>query len=308
MSELSYRVPNGVGVAIIAPGGYAEDDAAYERGIARLEAMGCRVKSYYDPAAKFQRFGGTDKTRAAQICEAFRDPDVRIVMALRGGYGCSRLLDKIDYDAIASSGKLFVGHSDLTALQLVLLAKTGAPSFSGPMIHPDFTRDEISAFTMHHFWQCIADSSHAISVQAVGNPVVDVSGKLWGGNLSMIAHMLGTGYFPEIEGGILCLEDISEHPYRIERMMIQLLHAGVLQKQGAIVLGDFSGYKLNEYDNGYDFDAMVSYLRSNLKVPVLTGLPLGHIRDKITLAIGCNANLVSTQAGFELSMNGHPSL
>jgi len=308
MSELSYRVPNGIGVAIIAPGGYAEDQVAYEHGIARLEAMGCRVKSYYDPAAKFQRFGGTDEARAAQIHAAFRDPDVKIVMALRGGYGCSRLLNMIDYDALAASGKMFVGHSDLTALQLALLAKTGAPSFSGPMICPDFTRDEISGFTTYHFWQCVANPSHKISVQAAGNPVVDVSGKMWGGNLSMLAHLLGTEYFPSVEGGILCLEDISEHPYRVERMMIELIHAGVLEKQRAVVLGDFSGYKLNDYDNGYDFDSMVGYLRSSLKVPVLTGLPLGHIRDKVTLAVGCNAKLASRSDGFDLSMSGHPTL
>lgn len=301
-NKLAYTVPSGLGIAIVAPGGYAEDQAAFERGIARLEALGCRIKNYYDPATKFQRFGGTDEARAAQIAAAVSDPDVQIIMALRGGYGTSRLLQMLDYDAIAASGKLLVGHSDLTALQLALLAKTGAVSFSGPMICPDFMREEISEFTMRHFWQCVAQRMHAVSVQVAGNPAADVSGKLWGGNLAMLTHLLGSEYFPEVEGGILCLEDISEHPYRVERMMIQLLHAGVLQKQGAIVFGDFSGYALNDYDNGYDFDAMVAYLRSQLKVPILTGLPLGHIRDKVTLAVGSNAHLVSDATGFELLM------
>jgi muramoyltetrapeptide carboxypeptidase len=113
---------------------------------------------------------------------------------------------------------------------------------------------------------------------------------------------------PQIEGGILFLEDINEHPYRVERMLLQLLHAGVLARQQAVLLGDFSNYRLSDYDNGYDFDTMLAYLRQRLPAPVLTGLPFGHIRDKATLAVGCRAELVSDATGFRLGMKAYPYL
>lgn len=300
--------PAGIGVAVVAPGGYARDQQAVEGALARLSAQGCLVRNYYDPLQKHQRFGGTDAARVAQLHAAARDPDVQVVLALRGGYGMTRLLPAIDFGLLAASGKLFVGHSDFTALQMGLLAQTGAISFAGPMICDDFTREDGSDFTMRSFWQCLSHPSCTVTGLAPGNPQVELAGTLWGGNLSMLVHLLGTPYFPRIEGGILFVEDINEHPYRIERMLLQLLHAGVLARQAALVLGDFSGYRLNEYDNGYDFAAMLEYLRRELPLPVLTGLPFGHVRDKATLAVGCQARLTSDTQGFRLDMRAYPTL
>ena len=295
-----------IGVAIVAPGGYAPDESMLARAFGRLQAHGCRVRSYYDPAVKHQRFGGTDDVRAAQLHAAACDPDVQIVLALRGGYGMTRLLPKLDLKMLAASGKLFVGHSDFTALQMALLAHSGAPSFAGPMICDDFTRDQISDFTMRHFWQCVSNSSHTVTATSQGNPVVDASGTLWGGNLTMLTHLVGTPYFPQIDGGILFIEDVNEHPYRVERMLLQLLNAGVLARQKALLFGEFSSFRLSDYDNGYDFNAMLAYIRTQLSIPVLTGLPFGHIQDKVTLAVGCNAQLVSDASSFELCMTAYP--
>jgi muramoyltetrapeptide carboxypeptidase len=294
------------GVAIVAPGGYAPDEAVLARAFERLQAQGCRVRSYYDPAAKHQRFGGTDDMRAAQLHAAACDPDIQIVLALRGGYGMTRLLPMLDLKLLAASGKLFVGHSDFTALQMALLAHSRAPSFAGPMICDDFTRAQVSDFAMRHFWQCLIDPAYTIAASAPGNPIVDVSGMLWGGNLTMLTHLLGTPYFPQIDGGILFIEDINEHPYRVERMLLQLLHAGVLARQKAVLFGDFSSYRLSDYDNGYDFNAMLDHIRAQLSIPVLTGLPFGHIQDKVTLPVGCSAQLVSDANSFELRMTAYP--
>jgi len=279
-----------------------------QRAVEGLQKKGCHVRNYYDPSAKYQRFGAPDAERLAQLHAAAQDPDVQIVLALRGGYGMSRLLPFIDYRLLADSGKLFVGHSDFTALQLALLAKTGMPTFAGPMICDDFTREDTSAYTMKQFWQCVSNGTHSVEATVAANPEIQASGRLWGGNLAMVTHLLGTPYFPEIEGGILFFEDISEHPYRVERMLLQLLHAGVLARQQAILLGDFSGYRLSAYDNGYDFEAMLVYLRAQLSVPVLTGLPFGHIRDKATLVVGCHADLNSGGDGFTLQMRAYPAL
>jgi muramoyltetrapeptide carboxypeptidase len=153
----------------------------------------------------------------------------------------------------------------------------------------------------------VSGPTHTIRFGAEGNPAIDVSGVLWGGNLTMLTHLVGTSYLPRIEGGILFIEDVNEHPYRIERMLLQLFYAGMLN-QKAIVLGDFSSYRLSEYDNGYDFDAMLDYLRARLGVPVLHGLPFGHTRDKATLAVGCQARLQSDGKVASLIMSGYPAL
>lgn len=304
---------SGTTVAIVAASGYAADPLAIGRATARLEEQGCEVRNFYDAQAKFQRFGGTDDARIAQLHRAAADPDIDIVFALRGGYGLSRLLPRLDLGALSASGKLFVGHSDFTALQMAMLAHDGTISFAGPMICDDFSREETSGYTLGNFWECISSPSHAIALATAehaahaAQPEVDVSGILWGGNLTMLTHLVGTPYLPHIKGGILFIEDVNEHPYRVERMLLQLAHAGLLD-QKAIVLGDFSAYRLYDYDNGYDFDAMLAYLRTTLHLPILTGLPFGHIRDKATLAVGSHARLQSDGRSAVLTMSGYPGL
>jgi muramoyltetrapeptide carboxypeptidase len=296
-----------IGVAIVAPSGYAPDPCSYARGIERLRACGCKVHEYYDPARKHERFGGTDEDRLRQLHEAASDPQVQVVMALRGGYGMSRILPGLDLPLLAESGKLFVGHSDFTALHMALLGHGGTASFAGPMVCIDFSRDDPSEFTWDHFWRCIDGPSHTIAFEAEGNPEVDVSGVLWGGNLTMLTHLVGTPYLPRIDGGILFIEDVNEHPYRIERMLLQMEYAGLLD-QKAVVFGDFSSYTLNDYDNGYTFETMLAYLRARIGVPILSGLPFGHTRDKATLAVGSQARLKSDGRACSLVMTGYPAL
>ncbi|MGS0740297.1 muramoyltetrapeptide carboxypeptidase [Glaciimonas sp. GG7] len=297
-----------IGVALIAPSGYALDEQVLARGIIALQKQDCVVYNYYDAAEKYQRFGGTDAARVEQMYAAMHNPQVQIVMAVRGSYGMSRLLPLLDFQRIAASKKLFVGHSDFTAFQLALLAQTGFQSFAGPMLCGDFGGDALSQFTMTHFWHSLRQTEQTVEVAAEGNPDVNVSGTLWGGNLAMLNHLIGTPYLPHIEDGILFLEDIGEHPYRIERTLLQLQYAGILGRQQAIVLGNFSHYRLAEHDNGYDFNAMLAYLRAHIAVPILTGLPFGHMRDKVTLPVGSQAKLVSGAAGFQLMIKSALSL
>lgn len=294
-------------IAIVASSGYAADPEALNRAATRLRAQGHQVHDFCSAFEKYQRFAASDADRVRQLHDAARHPEVEIVIALRGGYGLSRLLPAIDFGLLADSGKYFVGHSDFTALHLGLLAKTDAISFAGPMICDDFSRPDISEFTESHFWQCL-NGSMSVEIAALDNPAVDVVGKLWGGNLSMITHLIGTPWMPAVEGGILFIEDVNEHPYRVERMLLQLLHAGVLTRQKAVILGDFSGYRLTEYDNGYDFDAMLAGLRDLLPVPLLQGLPFGHTRDKLTLPVGAVCRVRSDSTGLQLRLSGYPSL
>lgn len=309
MSETSRRTI----VAIVATGGYAPDQHAYRRAESLLQAQGCEVRHYEDFDRRYLRFAAPDAMRIGAVHDAARDPEVEIVLALRGGYGTTRLMQQLDFPMLAASGKHFVGHSDVTAMHLGLLA-SGGHAFAGPMICDDFTREDVSEFTMTNFWDCVRGPAHSV-VFSSGNaePLSSdspVEGTLWGGNLTMLVNLLGTPWFPHIKNGILFLEDINEHPFRVERMLLQLLHAGVLDSQRAILLGDFSGGRLTEYDNGYDFDAMLSLVRSRVKTPVITGLPFGHIRDKATMVLGSSAilSLDSGTGAVLLTMRDYPNL
>jgi muramoyltetrapeptide carboxypeptidase len=297
-----------LGIALVAPGGYAPEPEALARGIARLEAQGILVHNYYEHDKRHLRFAGADEARLAQLNAAAADPDVQLVIALRGAYGMSRLMPHIDFDRMADSGKIFVGFSDITAFHMGLYARRGAISYAGPMFAGDFGAAEPNDFTLGDFWRCLAGPTHTVSGQGAGNPALDVAGTVWGGNLAMIMTLIGTEHFPRIDGGILYLEDIAEHPYRVERMLLQLMQAGVLERQQAIVLGDFSGYRLSPADNGYDFDEMLAYLRATLPCPVLTGLEFGHIPRRVTIPFGAQGRLVSDEAEWRLTMSDYPTL
>lgn len=294
-------------VAIVAPSGYAADPLDHARADAQLQAQGCEVRHYDDPQARHQRFAATDSARLAGLHAAADDPEVDVIIALRGGYGVSRLMPDIDFKKLAASKKLIVGHSDFTALQMGLLCH-GGTSFAGPTICSDFALEDVSAITMRDFWRCLSGPSHGVRLAGSNTSDVDAQGILWGGNLAMLAHLVGSPWLPAVDGGILFLEDINEHPFRVERMLLQLLYAGVLEKQAAIVLGDFSGARTADYDNGYDFAAMLEFIGSRTTVPIVTGLPFGHMRDKVTLAVGSRATLRNDGGAVSLTMFDYPLL
>jgi muramoyltetrapeptide carboxypeptidase len=292
----------------VAPSGYARDEAGLARGLALLRSFGCRVHNYYDPERVFQRFGASDDQRLAQLYAAAANPDVDVVMALRGQYGLTRLLPRIDFPQLAESGKIFCGFSDFTALQMGLYAASGRQSYAGPMFYSDFAPAAPDAFTLGDFAACLAGPTHTVRGQGAGNPEVQATGTVWGGNLAMLLSLVGTPYFPRIDGGILFIEDVNEHPYRVERMLLQLMQAGVLGRQQALLLGDFSAYKLSPADNGYDFDAMLAYLRATLPIPVLTGLQFGHGSTRVTIPFGAAGQLRASGGAFELRLRDYPTL
>jgi muramoyltetrapeptide carboxypeptidase len=217
-----------------------------------------------------------------------------IAMASRGGYGLTRLLDAINWKLLskaADRGTRWVGYSDMTTLQMALLAHRGAPSWAGPMALDDFGRSDeaggVDEVTRDCFTEAMSGELEAVGFRTeAGFDGLGVKGLLWGGNLTMLVSLLGTRHMPAIQGGVLFLEDVNEHPYRIERHLLHLLQAGVLARQKAVVLGAFSAFKPSPLDRGYNLKAVVAHLRGVLKVPVLTGLPFGHVHPKVTLPVG----------------------
>ncbi|EHR1446167.1 muramoyltetrapeptide carboxypeptidase [Salmonella enterica] len=297
---------------LIAPSGYCINQQAALRGVQRLTDAGHQVENDEVIRRRFQRFAGTDAERLADVnsLASLTSPDT-IVMPVRGGYGASRLLDRIDWQALASRQQrdplLICGHSDFTAIQAGLLAQANVITFSGPMLAANFGAETLNTFTEQHFWLALRKAKFTVEWQGDG-PQCDVQGTLWGGNLAMLISLIGTPWMPTIDKGILVLEDVNEHPFRVERMLLQLEYAGILNRQSAIVLGSFSGAAPNEYDAGYSLESVYAFLRSRLSVPLITGLDFGHEQRTVTLPIGANATLKNTRQGTQLTLSGHPTL
>lgn len=293
---------------LVAPSGAIRDDAGLARVRQFFQDRGMAVEIPDAVRTTAQRFAGEDDLRLAALHEAAVRNDVDVIVAARGGYGLSRLLERIDYDLLAGSGKIFVGHSDFTALSLALLAKKSYGTFAGPNAVFDFGAAEIDAYTIENFFATLRSPQSEIHIDASDCSPVDVSGTLWGGNLSLVASLVGTPYLPVVPGGILFLEDVAEHPYRVERMIYQLFHAGILQQQSALLLGDFSEYRLVPNDAGYDMESVVTHFRERLDIPVLTGLPFGHRRRKVTLPVGARCDLSATLTGYRLRLSGYRTI
>lgn len=297
---------------LIAPSGYCINQQAALRGVQRLTDAGHQVENDEVIRRRFQRFAGTDAERLADVnsLASLTSPDT-IVMPVRGGYGASRLLDRIDWQALASRQQsdplLICGHSDFTAIQAGLLAQANVITFSGPMLAANFGAETLNTFTEQHFWLALRKAQFTVEWQGDG-PQCDAQGTLWGGNLAMLISLIGTPWMPTIDKGILVLEDVNEHPFRVERMLLQLEYAGILNRQSAIVLGSFSGAAPNEYDAGYSLESVYAFLRSRLSVPLITGLDFGHEQRTVTLPIGANATLKNTRQGTQLTLSGHPTL
>ncbi|ECH9032161.1 muramoyltetrapeptide carboxypeptidase [Salmonella enterica subsp. enterica] len=297
---------------LIAPSGYCINQQAALRGVQRLTDAGHQVENDEVIRRRYQRFAGTDAERLADVNSlASLTPPDTIVMPVRGGYGASRLLDRIDWQALASRQQrdplLICGHSDFTAIQAGLLAQANVITFSGPMLAANFGAETLNTFTEQHFWLALRKAQFTVEWQGDG-PQCDVQGTLWGGNLAMLISLIGTPWMPTIDKGILVLEDVNEHPFRVERMLLQLEYAGILNRQSAIVLGSFSGAAPNEYDAGYSLESVYAFLRSRLSVPLITGLDFGHEQRTVTLPIGANATLKNTRQGTQLTLSGHPTL
>ncbi len=294
------RLANGYRIRVIAPSGAHLSLEQFDRARDWFEGRGHEIRCDV-PRTSWQRFSATDGERLAAIHAAAREGDIDVVMVVRGGYGLSRLLDRIDWKLIAQSahrGVHWVGYSDFTAFQLALLAAGGAHSIAGPSFSWDFGRPEPDAYTVASFEAALSNRPAEIGLTGANQQVLaqagELRGTLWGGTLTMVAGLVGTPYLPAIDGGLLFLEDVAEHPYRIERMLHQLHYGGVLARQRAIILGAFTEWRPSGHDNGYDFDAMVSYWRERIATPIVTGLPFGHVDQKASLELGRDYRLTGS--------------
>jgi len=292
-------------IYIYSPSSAVRDKAAFRRGVRRLQQLGHEVE--IDPSAldHHMRFAGDDATRLAAIGRAAAS-GADIALISRGGYGLTRLLPDLPYKAIARSierGTQWVGLSDFTALQLATLAKTGAITWAGPALGEDFgvagTPDDIMEACFDDLVQGHGEGAGwrlPVSDGKAFGPDYRLKidkAPLWGGNLSLLGSLVGTPWLPTIRKGVLFLEDVGEHPYRLERELTQLLHAGILDQQRAIFLGAFNKFTpVAGYDRGFSLASMVEWLRSKTRTPIFTGLPFGHVPTKVLLPVGAEVEVL----------------
>ena len=297
-------------IYVYSPSTAVRDKAAFRRGIKRLQSLGHEVEIDSAALAFSTRFAGDDATRVAAVHRAAASgADIAIIS--RGGYGLTRILPAINTKLIAKSierGTQWVGYSDFGALQCALHVQTGASTWCGPDVSGDWGSGLLGKAGAQTPPDDIMEACFDDLVQGIGEgagwrmaagdaaylkkPLNINEATLWGGNLCVLTALLGTPYLPQIDKGVLFFEDVGEHPYRIERNLTTWLMAGILQRQKAIVLGQFTGYKLvAAYEKGYKLQTVVDWLRTQTKVPVITALPFGHVPTKVCLPFGKKISL-----------------
>jgi muramoyltetrapeptide carboxypeptidase len=299
------RLYPGDTIGVIAPASPG-DSILNTAGIRWLEERGFRVQLGNSVDQTFGYLSGPDALRAADINAMFASPAIDGIICLRGGYGTMRLLELLDYNLIRSHPKVFIGYSDITALHTSIGQHTGLVTFHGPMVAPDMGK-ELSDYTWDYF-------SRAITTSAPLGPIINpphsfppvfitpglAQGCLTGGNLSLIVSTLGTPYEIDTQGKILCLEEVGEASYRVDRMLTQLLLAGKLQEAAGIVFAVCTDCGTEDDPPNFTLEEVLQDRLGRLNIPVLYHLYFGHTADKATIPFGVMAVLDDQANGLEI--------
>jgi muramoyltetrapeptide carboxypeptidase len=309
------RLNYGDTVGIVAPASAPPDPKAIDRSVNALERLGFKPKLAPNVHKRWGFLAGSDRERAADLMKMFTDREVNAIICMRGGYGTARLLSLLDYVKIRANPKIFIGYSDITSLHCAFLVKANLISFHGPMLNSDFIKDDFPEFTVQSFLRTLMEPTPAGGIRQGtkgegrreksqnrrnGSDVFilrsgKASGQLIGGNISLICTTLATPYQPRFRHRILFLEDLDEVPFRFDRMLTHLLNAGVLQQVSGIAIGtnkdcfDPKAIGFKEYRQTME-DVFKERL-APLGVPVVLGLPFGHVPSNATVPVGVRATL-----------------
>jgi len=292
------RLRPGDTVGLVCPASAPFEPSAIREGKMATEKLGFRVKIGRNVGKKYGYLGGTDQERATDLQEMFDDPEVKAIVALRGGYGCLRILELLDYEHIRSHPKILLGYSDITSLLLAVHQMTGLVTFHGPVALSTF-----SPYTVDLLQRVLMSAEPAGEIsEAPGSLPIDVNGlsrrvtgRLTGGNLTLITASLGTPYEVDTEGRLLFLEEVGEEPCDIDRHLTHLLLAGKLHAAAGIAIDRMQRCGPRDYQPAFpttlSVEEVISDRLAQLPVPVVFGLSLGHAADKPTLPLGIRATL-----------------
>ena len=304
------RLATGDTVGLIAPAGPSADDETVRFAIDLLRSFGFEVRPGRHVFARDGYLAGNDRGRADDVNAMFADDDIDAIFTLRGGYGTQRILPLLDYDLIAAKPKVFAGSSDITGILVAMHEKAGLVGFHGPAAggnYSDYALAEAQKVLWNPVSQTRIGAAPAIETRAghverrhrVTRYAAGVAeGRLIGGNLTLISTLMGTPFEPDFRDRILFFEDVSEAPYRVDRMLTQLWLAGKLQHAAGIVFGKFTE---TDYDgNTFSIEHVIRDRCEDLGIPVIGGLMIGHIADKTTVPMGIRARLDADAGTLEL--------
>lgn len=294
------RLSKGDTIMIVAPSGVVYEKLRLQLSIESLEAMGLKVKVAENTLGRYGYFPADDETRATELNQAFADPDVDAIIALRGGWGAARTLPYLDFDMIKSNPKALIGYSDITALLNSIYKLTGLITFHGPIAGSQWGK-----FTTEHFQDILFNGAaqHMVNPQDKGEYLTvrenriqtivpgQAEGRLVGGNLTVLTAVQGTPYFPDLAGNILMLEDVGENIYRVDRMLTQLALGGHLDACAGIVFGGMTDV---DTDGGFGDFALMDIMEQHcIKAgkPTFYGALFGHIDMNRTMPVGCNVRI-----------------
>lgn len=292
-------------IGVIAPASSPSDLTKIDKGVKYLESIGYRVEVGKNVGKTLGYLSGTDEERLDDLHTMFANKKIKAIICVRGGYGSPRLIEKINYNLIKNNPKIFVGYSDITALQLAFLRKSNLVTFAGPMVAVDFN-GEIDSYTEENFWCQLTSAKIIGKVNLPEKKEIrsvikgKASGQLVGGNLSLLTSLLGSEYFPKINKRILIIEEIEEAPYRIDRMLNQLKISNVFSGISGLILGKF--VDCEEKDSSKPTLTLAEvfdhYLRS-LDIPTISDFPFGHIKSFFTIPYGINVKINSSKSYIE---------
>lgn len=344
--EAKRPVWGGKTIAVFAPSyqmlgdDHQINDLRRERAAAHLAAAGVRVKFVPNVYRQAGRYAGSDAERAEGLMAALEEPGADLALALRGGYGASRVLPLLDWKRLERTSVPMAGYSDVTALSLAFLAKLGRASWQAPMMGDLSEAHAEMPFEIERFGALLGEPAAPLAFRTIdlslepgmteserlpaaallgalgrSRTAARFEGTIWGGNLCLIESLLGTPYFPQIEGGILFIEEVGEAAYRVERMLLTLLDAGVLARQKAIVVGDFRGVERAwRFPGDHSLARALGTIRARLDVlgadvPLVTGLPFGHMPGKAALPVGRKGELTLApeEDGWRASLAWQPA-
>ncbi len=284
-------------IGIICPASPVHDPSRIERGVRYLEGLGYRTKIGRNASARMGYLAGTDDERAEDLHAMFNDKNVRGIFCARGGYGTPRLLSRIDYRLIARNPKILVGYSDVTALALALWRKCRLVTYHGPMLAVDLGAD-VNPYAEESLWRILTSPAGHMTLAVAGESPAGVrhpgtaTGRLLGGNLSLLVSLLGTPYMPDLRRGILFLEEIGEDPYRVDRMLTHLGNAGILSRLSGVAMGHFTDcVPRDPATPTLPLEAIMAGFAENTGKPFLTGFPFGHEKHMVTVPVGIRARL-----------------
>ena len=290
------KLKKGELIGVIAPASPPADPTRIQKGVSYLEKLGYLVVVGSNVQKERGYLAGTDEERAADLHAMFGMKEVRAIICLRGGYGSPRLLPLIDYTLIGRNPKIFVGYSDITALQLAFWKKCRLVTFQGPMAGVEMAQG-LDSYSEESFWRMLTSASRQEPILFAEGSVRmlhrgKVRGALLGGNLSLIVSILGTPYQPDFRRAVLCIEEVDEEPYRVDRMLTQLRNASVIGKSRAILAGQFTDCVPSDSARpSLTIDEILEDVAARAGVPFLAGLPFGHAQKKMTLPIGARVGV-----------------